>query len=171
MILPIRSGAGLPPRFGRVGPTPSLTMRKQLSAWRRKMIPRAGKKEGSDVQRRDVLRVLLDEFVAHRFHSRVDRSVRGDNDDLHPGGSREQDGNQVQAARRAQAKIDERHVERPAGRLRDGVLEITDGGHVVAFGFQADGEGLPNVALVVDDEDIDGSAGLRRRGHGPPFTR
>jgi hypothetical protein len=57
-----------------------------------------------------------------------------------------------------------------SGRLRDGVLEVADGGHVVAFGFQADSEGLPDVALVVVYEDVDGSAGRRRGGHGPPFT-
>ncbi len=67
-----------------------------------------------------------------------------------------------------ETKVDKRHVESAAGRLRDGVLEIADGGYAVAFGFQADGEGLPDVALIVDDQDIQRSAGRCRGGHGLP---
>ena len=121
-----------------------------------------------DLGRRERFRDVVGRPPAHRLHGRVDRSVRGDDDDLHPWTSREEHGDQVQAARRAQAEIDERQVEGATGRLRDGVLEVADGGHVVAFGFQADGEGLPDVALVVDDENVDGSAGRRRSGHGLP---
>ena len=96
---------------------------------------------------------------------RVDGGVGGDDDDLEPrrGGQKGRD--EVEAVVRAQTEIHEGELEGPVRGLRQGVLEVADSRDFMSFRLESDGQGLPDVDLVVDDEDMEGGSTI-----GPLFS-
>ena len=67
---------------------------------------------------------------------------------------------QVHAALGPEAQIDKREVEYPVGSLRLGVFGIPYGRYTMGARFQADREGLADVGLVVNDQDVQGGEPL-----------
>ena len=74
----------------------------------------------------------------HGFDRGVDGSISRDDNDLDPGASAENWGNQVESILRAQPQIHKRQVKDLSVGLCPGVLSIAYGGHAMAARLQAD---------------------------------
>ncbi len=93
--------------------------------------------------------------AAHGHDRGVDGRVGGNDDHFKPGDRREQRRDEVEAVLCAEPQVDKGQVERRPGRLGQGVTGVADGADPVSFCFETEGQGLANIGLVIDDEDLE----------------
>jgi len=101
---------------------------------------------------------------SHSLNRRFDGRIGGDHHHLHPWSLGEQRGERVHAVLSLQPEVNEGNIEGAPFRLSQRLLGSSDRDNAVAFGLQAIGEGFADVALIIDDENIEYATG---RGHRP----
>jgi hypothetical protein len=82
-----------------------------------------------------------------------DGGVRGDDDDLKPGASGEERGNQVEARGGFEAQVDEGDVEMLADGFGKGVGSVADGDRRMAVGFETDGQGFSDIGVIIHNQN------------------
>jgi hypothetical protein len=109
----------------------------------------------ADLRRRERLGQVVPGTAAHGLDGRLQGGVGGDDDDRDVGVLGQQLRDQIQAALVAEAQVEEDDVVRHVGHgLQRGLGRgrLTD---LAPHALDADAQGLPDVLLVVDDEDVE----------------
>ena len=97
---------------------------------------------------------IVERAEFHRLDGIVDRAMGGDHDHLDPGALCHQPGNEIQAERGTQSQIDEGQIEGVLASLIERILGVADGNDAVPVALDAHREGLADIQLVVNDQNI-----------------
>ena len=106
-----------------------------------------------DLGGRERLGQVVDGAATHRLHRRIDRRVRGDDDDVETRTGRHQLGDEVEAGALGEFQVDEGEIEDLPRSMRQRRFRVGGQADRAARALEGEGERRSDVLLVVDDED------------------